>query len=68
LFNPPVTGSHASVCKINTVLNGLASLKPTLDLSEPEPRAISEPDGYRNRIWGRSGALFIGEEVEYLVV
>lgn len=52
LFNPPVTGSHASVCKINTVPTGLASLEPTLDLSESEPRSISDPDGCGNRIWG----------------
>jgi len=33
LFNPPVTGSHASICKVNTVLTGLASPEPSLDFS-----------------------------------
>ena len=59
LFNPPVTGSHASICKVNTVLTGLASLEPTLDLSEPEPRSISNPVGYGNRIRG----MFLGMPV-----
>jgi hypothetical protein len=60
LFNPPVTGSYASVCKINTVLTGLASLEPTLDLSESEPRSISKPGGYGNGIRG----VFLGTTVE----
>ena len=60
LFNPPVTGSHASVCKVNTVLTGLASLEPGLDLSESESWSISEPGGYRNGIKG----VFLGMTVQ----
>jgi hypothetical protein len=59
LFKPPVTGSHASVCKVNTVLIGLASPQPALDPSESEPRSISELGGYGNWIKG----VFLGMTV-----
>ena len=50
LFNPPVTGSHASICMVSTVLNGLASLEPGLDLSQFELWSIAHPNGYGNRV------------------
>jgi hypothetical protein len=60
LFNPPVTGSHASICKVSTVLIRLASLEPNLDFSEPEPRSISEPCGYGYRV----GSVLLGMTVQ----
>jgi hypothetical protein len=35
LFNPPVAGSHASVCKINTDPTGLESLEPRVPSKSP---------------------------------
>jgi hypothetical protein len=60
LFNPPVTGSHASICKVSTVLTGLAKLEPSLDFCESEPWSISEPGGDGYRVW----SVFLGMAVQ----
>ena len=57
LFNPPVTGSHASGGKVITSGIGFASLQPDFNLSELEARAIADPAGYGDRI--RSAPLRI---------
>ena len=59
-FWPPVSGSHASACKSNTIGIRSASLHPDFDVSELEAWAITEPARYVNRI----RTMFLGITID----